>query len=70
MVLTVKSKGRPGLKNFVMSLKDMTNGDSTILIPLFSASTKSLPVQEETSSGECWVFFVCFFFTFFALEGY
>lgn len=47
MILTVKSKGRPGLKFFVMSVKDTTYGDSTILMPVFSASTRSLPVQEK-----------------------
>lgn len=51
MILTVKSKGRPGLKFFVMSVKDTTYGDSTILIPVFSASTRSLPVQEEKKTA-------------------
>lgn len=50
MLLTVRSNGRPGLKYFGMSLKEMTYGDSTILMPVFSASTRSLPAQENISS--------------------
>lgn len=44
---TARSKGMPGLKYLAVSLKVMTYGDSTILIPVFSASTRSLPVEDK-----------------------
>lgn len=53
MVLTVKSKGRPGLKYFGVFLKDRIKGDSTILMPVFSASTRSLPVHRKNPNQNC-----------------
>lgn len=51
MYVTVISNGSPDLKNRGVSLMASTYGAKTILMPVFSASTRSLP--EEDSAATC-----------------
>lgn len=50
MYVTVNSNGRPDLKNLGVSLMVSTYGARTILMPIFSASTRSLPEIDNAST--------------------